>query len=316
MPLTKVFYYLPMLFMTSCSTVTLESNPELISGDGFIDVEGGRIWYGIMGDGSKTPLLCLHGGPGGTSRSYYHLSEIAEERPVIMFDQLGTGKSDHHRDTSLLKVDKFVEQVKAVKTELQLNDFYLVGSSWGAALALEYYSTYPEGVKGLIFNSPYFSTPIWAEDADILISALPDSIQQAISKAEMDSIFDTKAYTEANTFFLKKHGMRKEFLKIPYDTVASRRNTFIYNHMWGPSEFTATGTLRGFDNHEELKEIKVPTLFTTGEFDEARPETVKKFSQMVPNAKFTMIPGAGHYTLNDNKPVVISTIQEFLVIQD
>ena len=304
--------FLLLLFISGCSTTNNQSNPELSSGDGYVEVEGGQIWYGIMGSGNNTPLICLHGGPGGTSRGYYNLSEIAKDRPVIMFDQLGTGNSDHHQDTSLLKVEKFVEQVRAIKTELKLNEFYLLGSSWGSALALEYYSTYPDGIKALIFNSPYFSTPIWTEDADILIASLPDSIQNAIRRAETDSVFDTRTYKEADSVFAKKHGRRKEKIKHPYDTLPSERNAFIYNYMWGPSEFTATGTLRDYDNSAALKKISIPALFTTGEFDEARPETVEKLSQMAQKSKFIVIPGAGHATLNDNRPAVVTAVREFL----
>jgi proline iminopeptidase len=86
--------------------------------------------------------------------------------------------------------------------------------------------------------------------------------------------------------------------------------------MWGPSEFTATGTLRAYDNHPSLKKVNIPTLFTTGEFDEARPETVKKFCQMVPGAKFVVIPEAGHFTLNDNRMALVAAIQEFLEAQE
>lgn len=37
--------------------------------EGYIDVEGGRVWYRSVGpdsgdNGDRTPLLCLHGGPG------------------------------------------------------------------------------------------------------------------------------------------------------------------------------------------------------------------------------------------------------------
>ena len=268
-----------------------------------------------MGEGDQTPLLCMHGGPGGTSRSFYHLSEIAKDRPVIMFDQLGSGKSDHHQDTSLLKVEKFVEQVEAIRAELQLNEFYLVGSSWGTALALEYYSKYPDGVKGIIFNSPYFSTSIWSEDAKALIANLPDSIQVAIQVAERDSSFDTDAYAAANRFFLSKHGRRNELIKHPYDTTASRGSAFVYNYMWGPSEFTAKGTLKHYDNISSLKKVQVPTLFTTGEFDEARPETIKGLSQMVEGSKFVVIPNAAHYSLNDNRPAVIKAMKDFIAKQ-
>lgn len=306
------YYILILLLISSCTFNAKQSNPFLRQGEGFVEVEGGKIWYGIMGDGNNTPLLCLHGGPGGTGKSYYNLSEIAKERPVILFDQLGTGRSDHHQDTTLLKVEMFVKQVKAIKSELNLNEFYLLGSSWGAALALEYYTHHPEGIKGIIFNSPYFSTPIWTEDAAKLVAGLPDSIQTAIRIAERDSVFDTDAYIAANSFFASRHGRRKELVKHPYDTVESNRNTFIYNYMWGPSEFTATGTLRNYDNVQSLRKVKVPALFTTGEFDEARPETVTKLSQMVEDSRFVIIPDAGHFSLNDNREAVVRAIQEFL----
>lgn len=299
-----------ILFITSCAPSEKKINPYLKAKNGFIKVEGGNIWYGIMGEGDNTPLLYLHGGPGG--KSNFNLSEIADERPVIIFDQLGNGRSDHHKDTSLLKVHKLVEQVRAVKTELNLNEFYLSGGSWGTALALEYYNKYPEGIKGLIFNSPYFSTKIWTDDADILIAALPDSIQSAIRIAEADSIFNTDSYQNANKFFAKKHGRRTEKKPHPYDTIAYKSDPFIYYYMWGPSEFTSTGTLRNYDIHETLKDIKVPVLFTTGEFDEARPETVKKLSSLVPGSTMVIIEGAGHSTSNDNRPALIFAMKQFL----
>jgi len=313
----SVYYFLLCLLVLGCTEQsTVQTNPILKSGDGFVEVEGGKIWYGIMGEGDNTPLLCMHGGPGGTSRSFYHLSEISEDRPVIMFDQLGSGKSDHHKDTSLLEVKKFVEQVEAIRAELQLNEFYLVGSSWGTALALEYYTKYPEGVKGIIFNSPYFSTAIWSEDAKMLIANLPDSIQTAIEVAERDSSFNTDAYAAANTFFLSKHGRRNELIKHPYDTATSYGSAFVYNYMWGPSEFTAKGTLKNYDNTSNLKKVQVPTLFTTGEFDEARPETVKELSQLVEGAEFVVIPNAAHYSLNDNRPAVVKAMKDFIAKQN
>ena len=104
---TTYFLLVPIL-ICSFAFIAKQSSPVIGPGQGFIEVEGGKIWYGIMGEGTQTPLLCMHGGPGGTSRSFYHLSEISNDHPVIMFDQLGSGRSDHHQDSSLLKVDKFV----------------------------------------------------------------------------------------------------------------------------------------------------------------------------------------------------------------
>ena len=300
----------PFILMTlaffSCREEPLTKHKE-----GYVSVQGGKIWYRILGQGEKTPVLFIHGGPGGTHRSFYQFEPIAQDRQLILFDQLGSGKSGVHQDTTLLKVENFVAQVQALREALKLEEVFLHGHSWGTALALESYLAHPEGVKGIVFNSPYFSTSIWEADADTLITYLPDSIQQAIEIGEREGNFASKEYKNADRFFMKNYGIRKEKPSNPWDTVQAKRNDFIYNYMWGPTEFTATGTLKNYDRLESLKEINVPTLFLTGEFDEARPTTVKRFQSRVMNSEFVVIDGAGHGTMHDNREQNVNAIRDF-----
>jgi proline iminopeptidase len=305
--LTGIYAILLIALITGC-----KPSPQLKAGEGYVNVQGGKIWYRILGEGKQTPVLMLHGGPGGTSKSFYQFADLGRDRPVIIFDQLGSGRSDYHTDTTLLRVENFVEQVQALKTALKLKEFYLHGHSWGTALALEYYLKYPKGIKAIIFNSPYFSTSLWKADADTLISTLPDSVQYAIKIGEKNHQYESPEYKNANEVFTKNFGVRNKRLTSELDTAASKGNKFIYNYMWGPTEFTATGTLFNYNRVQELKKIKVPTLFITGEFDEARPATVQYFQSLVPNSQFVVIDGAGHGTMHDNKSRNISAIKEFL----
>ena len=86
----------------------------------------------------------------------------------------------------------------------------------------------------------------------------------------------------------------------------------VYQYMWGPSEFTATGTLKHFDGTAWLRAFKVPTLFVAGEFDEATPASTERFSKLVPGAEFRVIPNSGHSTENDNPDALLRTVREFL----
>ncbi len=305
--LISFFTFIIIAFFTGC-----KNPPQLNAGEGYVNVQGGKIWYRILGEGKQTPILMLHGGPGGTSRSFYQFASLGKDRPVILFDQLGSGRSDHHTDTALLTIENFVEQVAALTSSLKLKEFYLHGHSWGTALALEYYLKYPTGIKAIIFNSPYFSTSLWKADADTLISTLPDSIQLAIKTGEQSHDFESAEYKNANEIFSKNFGIRKTRLTSELDTATYESNNFIYNYMWGPTEFTATGTLINYDRVQSLKTIKVPTLFITGEFDEARPATVKYFQGLVHNARYVEIEGAGHGTMHDNRSRNISAIKNFL----
>jgi proline iminopeptidase len=285
---------------------------QLKEGEGKTNVHGGQVWYRVIGKGKGIPILMLHGGPGGTSRSFYQFASIGNDRPIILFDQLGSGRSDYHTDTSLLTIPFFIEQVQSIVKKLQLESFYLHGHSWGTALALEYYLQHPKGVKGIIFNSPYFSTALWKKDANMLIKTLPDSIQIAIAEGEKTGNFNSAAYINANSVYAKNFGVRNARLTSELDTIMAASNGFIYNYMWGPTEFTATGTLINYDRVKQLKRIKVPCLFITGEYDEARPETVRYFSKLVKKSQFGIIEGAGHGTMHDNKSKNIQLIQDFI----
>ncbi|MCF8381217.1 MAG: proline iminopeptidase-family hydrolase [Bacteroidales bacterium] len=290
----------------------VQSNPGLKSGEAYAELRDGKIWYKIMGEGDKTPLLLLHGGPGGTSRSMYNFEALSDDRPIIIFDQLGSGRSDHHKDTSLMTLHSFVEQLEEFKNIIGLKDFYLYGHSWGTMLELAYYLEYPDGIKGLIMNSPLISTPMWISDAGKLIATLHDTIQSAIYFGEESGNFNNQKYREAEAVFYSHFMLRHSRIYSKYDTVPSYGNDTIYEYMWGPSEFTSTGTLKEVDLSPGLKEIKVPTLFITGEYDEARPETVKYFQTQVPNAEFVEIKGSGHATMHDNLRDNVKAIRDFL----
>ena len=119
----------------------------LRSGEGFVQTPGGRVWYRIVGSGSRTPLLVLHGGPGVPSTYLKPLAALADERPVVFYDQLGAGKSDHPKDSTLWTVDHYVSELARVREALGLREVHLYGHSWGTVLATEYALTKPKGLE-------------------------------------------------------------------------------------------------------------------------------------------------------------------------
>ena len=78
--------------------------------------------------------------------------------------------------------------------------------------------------------------------------------------------------------------------------------------MWGPSEFTATGTLKHFDGTGWLRGLRIPTLFVTGEFDEATPGSTERFAKLVPGAEFAVVPGAAGCGTAADVPLKLTTL--------
>ena len=82
--------------------------------------------------------------------------------------------------------------------------------------------------------------------------------------------------------------------------------------MWGTNEFFATGSLKNYDRTNDLDRIEVPTLYITGEFDAARPSTVKYYQSLTPGSRLIIIKNAGHMTMHDNASEDIKAISAFL----
>ncbi len=138
-----------------------------------LPVEGGNIWYQIVGTGKGLPLLTLHGGPGFPHDYLETLAALGDERPVIFYDQLGCGKSDRPSDLSLWRTGRFVRELMQLREALGLERFHLLGHSWGTMLAVEYLLAGGTGVERLILASPALSMPRWIEDARRLRNAPP-----------------------------------------------------------------------------------------------------------------------------------------------
>lgn len=288
--------YIFFLLLVNVHQLSAQLSPH----EGYINVTGGKVWYRIVGSGNKTPLLLLHGGPGSTSYYLNPLRELGKDRPVIFFDQLGCGRSDRITDTTLMTLENYTDEVEQVRKALGLNEFYLYGHSWGTTLALEYYLKFPEGIKAIVFSSPLFSTDLWIKDADTLIASLPDSIQQIIKISEENKTYSSADYQRATAFYYDHFLTRVVQHSADLDSTDKTFGQNVYEFMWGPSEFKATGNLKNYDRVSSLQTIKLPVLLICGEYDEARPTTVKYFQSLIPNSKLVIIKNSGHVTISDN----------------
>lgn len=127
--------------------------------EGFVQVPGGPVWYRVFGRGSESPLLIVHGGPGARSCTFEPLAEIlSRDRPVLLYDQLGTGRSGRPMDPSLWTVDRFVAELGEVRKALGIDQVHLMGHSWGAGLVVAYLDqAKPAGVESVILGGIFVS---------------------------------------------------------------------------------------------------------------------------------------------------------------
>lgn len=289
----------------------LENNSD--TREGYINVTGGKVWFRVVGADKKGyPLLLLHGGPGAPHDSLEIFNELKNERPVIFYDQLGCGNSERPQNNDLWTAERFVEEVSQVVHALGLKKIHIWGHSWGSMLAVAYILKYEGNIISCILSGPYLCSKRFISDARECVRKLPKKYRDLIMKCEETGDFDSGEYQKAMKYFDRQYVLRSEK---KLDCVVKGMSKFgaeVYKHMWGPSEFTATGTLKDYSLVERLHEIKIPTFFVSGRYDEVSPETVKYYQSKIKGSKMKVIEDASHCTYNERPQEHIEIMRNFL----
>lgn len=117
-----------------------------------------EIYWEESGNPNGLPVLGIHGGPGGGSSPEMRRFFDPTVYRIILMDQRGCGKSTPHSELRENDTWTLVEDMEAVRTHLQIDQWVLFGGSWGSTLALSYAVTHTERVHGLILRGIFLLT--------------------------------------------------------------------------------------------------------------------------------------------------------------
>lgn len=288
----------------------------------FIPFRGFRTWTGVAGSitGSKgLPLLCLHGGPGMPHDLLTPITRLAEQgRAVIVYDQLGCGRSDHPHNPALWNVELFVEEVAAVRQALRLEHIHLLGQSWGGMLALETVLRGAKGIAGLVLADSPVSIPQWTSEANRLRSLLPAEVQEVLNCHEQAGTTDSPEYERAMAAYYRRHVCRMDPWPPEMMTAfaALQEDPEVYTTLWGPNEFSCTGALKSWSVLERLGEITNPTLVLGGRFDEATPTITEATHRAIAGSEWVIFEQSAHLPHLEEPERYLQVLQDFLCRHD
>jgi pimeloyl-ACP methyl ester carboxylesterase len=240
--------------------------------EGYVEWRAGRTWYAVDGEGDRTPLLCLHGGPGSTHHYFAPLLELADERPVILYDQLD-----------------------ALRSTLSLERVHLLGTSWGGMLALEHALARQNTLASLILSSSLASAEEWASEVERLYDAI-----------EIDDAAAAEKELEA------RHMYRGDPERAEIRSMRASRSPVVYNAMWGPNEWTVTGALEGWDVRTRLKELHVPTLVVRGGHDLSTPLVSQTLVEGIAGAREVVLQDSSHMPVLEETERYLAVVRGFL----
>lgn len=264
----------------------------------------------------KAPLLLLHGGPGSSHNYFEVLDSLAEKsnRQIIMYDQLGCGKSSIPDDQpDLYNQNTWVKELINLREQLELEQIHLLGQSWGGMLAIIYLCDYqPSGIKSVILSSTLSSASLWSKELHNLIKKLPQDEQDAIKKAENSNDFSNSAYLKANKHFMTEHVIDINQTLPECVTRQKIGGSVAYQTAWGPNEYTPTGNLRNYEYTDKLSKIQKPVLITSGSNDLCTPLVAQTMKKQLRQSTWKLFEGCGHMPFVQQQHKYIDLLNNWL----
>jgi proline-specific peptidase len=282
--------------------------------EGHVGWHGYRTWYRVVGesDAGRDPLVCLHGGPGSTHHYFAPLERLAEEgRQVVLYDQVGCGKSDRPTDIQW-SVAVFVQELAALRDELGLEQVHLLGTSWGGQLALEHALSGYGGLTSLVLSSTLASVEEWATEAWRLRAELPPEVVEVLDRYEHAEAYEDPAYREALDAFDDRYVRRGARSRPELDRMREELGREAYRAMVGPNEWTVTGALRGWDVRDRLGEIAVPALVARGRYDMCTERIAATLLGGLPNAREVVFEESSHMPVLEESDRYLDVVESFL----
>lgn len=282
--------------------------------EGYAAVPGGKIYWRRFGSGGKTPLLTLHGGPGAAHNYMLSMKALADERPVIFYDQLGCGKADAPSDEAIYTVQRSVEEVDAVRRALGLDRVVLYGHSWGTLLAIEYLcSGRGHGVERLILAGALASIPQAVAGMQRLIAGMPSGYATKLHAIEKAGTTATLEYAALTQQFYDRFVLRTKPSPDALVSFEALSKSIAYRVLNGPNEFTIVGKIKDWDRRRDLKAITQKTLITTGQFDEVTLDCHKTIRDGIAgSSRLVVMPGCSHMTMVEQPEQYNALLRGFL----
>ncbi len=281
--------------------------------EGYVKVLGFKLFVRSYGEPVKGTVLCLHGGPGATHDYLLSLEDLAQfGYRVVLMDQLGCGKSDRPRGTSLYTIAHNVEEVEGVRKALRLGRVHLMGSSYGGALTIATALNYQRNLRSLVITGGLASVPLTVREMRRLVNRLPARARRAIARYEAAEDYENPEYLAAVTEFYRRYVCRLPVWPREVTYSFEHISRPVYHTMNGPNEFTIIGTIRDWDVTDQLPTIKLPTLVTVGRYDEVTPRVAQSIHRGIRGSKLVRFEHSAHLAMWEERSRYIEVVRDFL----
>lgn len=280
-----------------------------------IDVGNHRnVWTKKVGN-SPIKVLLLHGGPGADHVYFECFEDFLPPNGIefYYYDQLDSTNSDKPNDPALWTIERYRDEVEAVRKGLGLESFYLYGHSWGGMLAIEYALAYPQHLRGLVISNMTAGIQAYQKYAALLRSQLPTEVIAVLDKYEKAGDYKSAEYQQVVLEQVySRHICRLNPWPEPLLRSFGHLNERVYNSMQGPNELVITGSYKNWERWRDLPKIRTRALTMGARYDEMNPDDMRRMAKLMPNAQAWISDKGSHMSFYDDQVPYFEALLTFL----
>lgn len=275
-----------------------------------------ELYYEEVGNPKGTPIVFLHGGPGGGVTPKYRQFFDPEHYRVILFDQRGAGQSTPHADLIDNTTWDLVSDIEKLRQHLNINKWIVFGGSWGSTLALAYAETHPESVLGLILRGiflcrkkeidwfyqdgaskifpdfwDHYLKPIPIEERGDLVAAYHRRLTHPDLEVRLEAARAWSIWEGSTSMLYPSDDLISRFAGDEFAIAFARIECHYFTHR----AFFPTDNFL-IENAHKIRHI--PIEIVHGRYDVVCPiENAWELKKAIPEAKLHIIPDCGHSAL-------------------
>ncbi|KII85021.1 hypothetical protein PLICRDRAFT_45127 [Plicaturopsis crispa FD-325 SS-3] len=272
------------------------------------------LYYEISGNQNGTPVVFLHGGPGGGTdekdRTFFNPTKYK----IILFDQRGSGKSTPTASLEENTTWDLVKDIEKLREHLNIEKWHVFGGSWGSTLSLIYAQSHPDRVKSLVLRGIFTlrkselnffyqngASHLFPEAWEEYIAPIPEAERHDMVlayHAQLNSVDDATRAKAAKAWTKWEMVTSKLFVDPEHVAEAEKddfANAFarIENHYFINDGFMRDGQIL---EKQEIDKIRhIPAVIVQGRYDVICPATTAyALKKAWPEIEFNIVPDAGH----------------------
>ncbi len=256
---------------------------------------------------TAVPLLCINGGVIYDHRLLWPaLSPLSLTRQLIFYDQRGRGRSQLPPGVRGARVEHDALDVGALREALGIEQWDLLGHSWGGGLALLAVTEDRAGTRRLVTVDAVGPTSAWRAEFETDAMARLDDAQRARFAAAIvalerdDNVAALSEYNRALYPAWFADPALGSLLQPPLAT--SETGYSVHRRM----------RTEGYDWRDRVRGLDVPALLVHGSADLLPSAMADAWASLLTNAGVVRIPDAGHNPFWEQPAAFFPLVESFL----